>query len=182
LVDALLVTWVGRGAGDTAWQLLAMDLQALAFNAALTGMVKRVADRERPSGTACRTDPRYDRRCEEQSTRGSFFSGHTSFAFTAAGLTCTHHVRLGLFGPAGDALACVGTTVGATMVGVERIVADRHYATDVIVGAAAGVTSGALLPWALFYAHPADEEPSLSWRAVPLPQPGGAGLALTGLW
>jgi membrane-associated phospholipid phosphatase len=182
VVDGLLVTWAGWGAGDTAWQLIAMDVQMFAFNAALTGLVKRVADRERPSGTACRSDPRYDRRCEDQSTRGSFFSGHTSFAFTAASLACTHHAQLGLFGPVGDALACLGTTVGATMVGFERIAADRHYATDVIVGAAAGVTSGALLPWALFFAHPADEDPSVAWRAVPVPQPGGAGLALTGVW
>ena len=88
LVDALFVTWLGQGAGDTAWQLFAMDLEMLALNLALTGVVKQVADRERPSGTACRTDPRYDRRCEEQSTRGSFFSGHTPLAFTAASLTC----------------------------------------------------------------------------------------------
>lgn len=182
LVDAVLVTWLGYDAGDTAWQLLVMDLEILAFNFAFTGAIKRLADRERPSATACRTDPRYDPRCEDQSAHNSFFSGHTSLAFTAAALTCSHHARLGLFGVAGDTLACVGTTFGAATVAVERIVADRHYATDVIVGAAAGIASGALLPWALFFAHEAGDEPAITWRAVPWSPPGGAGLALTGLW
>jgi len=182
LVDAILVTWLGYGAGDTAWQLVAMDLEVLAFNFAFTGAVKRLADRERPGGTACRTEPGYDRRCEDQSSHNSFFSGHTSWSFTAAALTCTHHARLGLFGVAGDTLACVGTTFGAATVAVERIVADRHYATDVIVGATAGIASGALLPWALFFAHEAGDEQTLTWQAVPWSPAGGAGLALTGLW
>ena len=78
IVDDVLVTWLAHDSGDAAWQMAAVDAQAIAFTLALTGGAKRAFERERPSARACRTDPGYDRRCVDQSADGSFFSGHTS--------------------------------------------------------------------------------------------------------
>jgi hypothetical protein len=52
---------------------------------------------------------------------------------------------------AGDAAACATGLALATAVGVLRIAADRHYATDVLLGAGVGLLSGWLLPWLLHY-------------------------------
>jgi membrane-associated phospholipid phosphatase len=181
LIDAVLVAWAGHGNGDTAWQMAAIDVEAMAFTVAFTGAIKRAAERERPSGTACRTDSQYDRRCVEQSSDGSFFSGHTSLAFTAAGLTCVHHMYLPLYGRAGDKLACAAASLLATSVAAERVLADRHYATDVLVGGAVGAFSGAVMPWALFYAHPTTST-GVAWSLSPQPGADEGGLGLRGLW
>ena len=154
LIDNAMVTWAGHGDGDLAWQMVAIDLQALAFTLAAASSTKLLTKRERPSGRACRTDPRYDRRCEAKNHDGSFFSGHTSLAFTAASLTCTQHLENDIYGGYGDPIACVAAMFAASTVGFERLLADRHYASDVLVGAAVGVLSGAVLPQVSFYARP----------------------------
>lgn len=169
VVDAA-VTWLAHDHGDTAWQMLAIDLQALAFSLALTNATKRAFERERPSVTACREDPDYDQRCREQGRDGSFFSGHTSLAFTAAGLTCVHRAHLPIFGFAGDVLACTSATFVATAVGFERVLADRHYISDVLVGSAVGVFSGAVMPYLSFY----------GWPLTLMPTGDGAGVGWGG--
>lgn len=182
LIDDSLVAWAGHGAGDVAWQMAAINLQALTFTLAASSTTKHAAARERPNGRACRTDPSYDRRCEQQRGGGSFYSGHTSLAFTAAGLTCMHHLKLPLYGGAGDTIACAGATLAAASVGFERILADCHYASDVLVGAAAGALSGFLLPWVSFYAHPQHSDALVSWSVGPLPLPTGGALSLRGIF
>ena len=164
-VDSLLVTWAGHDSGDAAWQMLAIDLQAISFSLAITNATKRAVERERPSGTACREDPRYDRRCVEQGVDGSFYSGHTSLAFTAAGLACIHHNYHALYGGDGDVIACVAASLAATSVGFERILADRHYFSDVLLGSAVGVFSGTVMPFVSFYVH--DKKAHVSWSLAP---------------
>jgi hypothetical protein len=181
-VDTALVTWAGQRSGDAAWQMAAIDLQAMAFTLAITNASKRAFERERPSGTACRDDATYDRRCTEQSRDGSFYSGHTSLAFTAAGLTCVHHAHLPIYGPAGDVLGCVGSTLAATAVGFERVLADRHYISDVLLGSAVGVFSGAVMPWVSFYAQPRHAAALVTWSVAPQPSPHGGSLSLRGLF
>ena len=64
----------------------------------------------------------------------SFFSGHTSSAFAGASASCYL-----------DKNYCISGYTLAAAVGYLRIAADRHWASDVIVGAVVGST-GQLLP------------------------------------
>ncbi len=182
LVDTALVTWAGHRSGDAAWQMAAIDLQAMAFSLGLTNVTKRTFERERPAGTACRTDKGYDQRCTEQSSDGSFYSGHASLAFTAAGLACVHHLNMPLYGGDGDVLACVASALAATSVAFERVLADRHYLSDVLLGSAVGVFSGAVMPFLSFYAHPQNHDDLVSWSVAPMPTPYGGGVSLRGLF
>jgi hypothetical protein len=54
-------------------------------------------------------------------------------------------------GGAPDIAACAATTTFAASAGVLRIVADRHHASDVLVGALIGAGAGFALPMALSY-------------------------------
>lgn len=179
LIDDVLVSWVGQRSAAAAWQMAALDAQAMMFTLAVTGGAKRAFERERPSGRACRTDASYDRRCVDQSRDGSFFSGHTSLAFTTAALTCMHHLHLPIYGGDGDTVGCVAAALLATSVGFERILADRHYASDVLVGAALGAVSGGLLPWVSFYARPAAE--MTAWSIAPTLSAHAAGVSVQGV-
>jgi membrane-associated phospholipid phosphatase len=83
---------------------------------------------------------------------GSFPSGHTNNAFTAAGLSCAHHLHLPIYGDrTADVLACAGNIVLAATTGSLRVLGDRHYATDVWVGAMIGFGVGYAFPTLLHY-------------------------------
>jgi membrane-associated phospholipid phosphatase len=66
----------------------------------------------------------------------SFYSGHTSEAFLSAGAICLSE---------NDA-TCIGSLLLAGTVGYLRIAADKHWASDVIVGAGIGYACGRLVP------------------------------------
>ncbi|MES1182649.1 MAG: hypothetical protein ABUL60_02480, partial [Myxococcales bacterium] len=70
------------------------------------------------------------------------------------GLVCANHSRLPLWGhPVADASACVLSTTAAVASGVSRIVSDRHYATDVLVGFGTGFGIGYAVPVLLHYSR-----------------------------
>jgi membrane-associated phospholipid phosphatase len=69
------------------------------------------------------------------SDRKSFPSGHVSRAFSSAAT---------LYNRSGPALGIPAFAV-ASLVGVARVKADKHFWSDVLVGAAIGTTSGFLL-------------------------------------
>jgi membrane-associated phospholipid phosphatase len=151
VVDSALTALVYRRSPEVAWTMAIIDLQALSFTSLASGAIKRIVDRERPIATECREDPDHDPTCGTAGRHLSFLSGHTSMSFTAAGLICLHHSQLGLLGFAGDTFSCVTSMTLATGVGVTRIAADKHYATDVLAGAGLGLVSGYLLPYLLYY-------------------------------
>lgn len=74
----------------------------------------------------------------------SFYSGHTTMAFalaTSAGTVASlRHYRLA------PLIWAIGMPL-ATLAGLMRISADRHYATDVLTGMAVGSAMGFLGPW-----------------------------------
>jgi membrane-associated phospholipid phosphatase len=74
----------------------------------------------------------------------SFYSGHTTLAFalaTSAGTVASlRHYRLA------PLIWALGMPL-ATLAGLLRISADRHYATDVLTGMAVGSAMGFLGPW-----------------------------------
>ena len=65
----------------------------------------------------------------------SFFSGHTSAAFAGAGVMCQEEPK-----------ACLPSLLVASSVGYLRLAADRHWMSDVVVGAFVGFSGGAYLP------------------------------------
>lgn len=156
LVDAVAVTWLGRGHGDTAAQMALIDTEAFAIAGALSFVSNAAFRRERPYMRDCRAGR--DTVVPSCSDGGgkveSFYSGHTSISFAGAALTCAHHRALPLYGGAGDALACGFMLAAATAGGVGRVIADKHYASDVLVGSAVGLSVGYLTPQLLHYNMP----------------------------
>jgi len=163
LVDAGLLTGLNHQRHDLAWQMFVLDAEALTLTALITETTKRLVGRERPSGPG---------------ENDSFFSGHASIAATAATLVCLQHVQLRLLGNrAADAAVCGAASAAALTTGLLRVMSDRHYASDVIVGTAIGVGS-AFLVYNLHVHRSPDEQTAL--RISPILHPDFRGLSLTG--
>jgi membrane-associated phospholipid phosphatase len=101
-------------------------------------------------------------------SRMSFWAGHASSAFAmAAGATQVARLR----GRAGWGWLAAASFAGAATVGYLRVASDRHWTTDVLVGAVVGTASGLLVPLLVF--HPAGEQrPAVTL----MPAPGGLAL------
>jgi len=151
-VDALAVPLVTDHANwDVAWQMTAINLESIAITGLLSRSGHRLIARERPDVAPCQEDAGYHGLCFGGSN-ASFPSGHTAAAFAGAGLVCAHHLNVPLYGGgASDPAACVTMTALATTSGVLRITSDRHYASDVIVGATIGAGAGFVLPMLVHY-------------------------------
>jgi len=166
-VDSLVVP-LSRGSAELSGQMLLMDAEALAFSALLNTVLFKAIARARPTYTECQQDPKYDPQCQLHPT-GSFPSGHSNNAFTAAGLSCAHHLHVALYGDrVADVLACAGTLTLAAATGTLRVVGDRHYATDVLVGAALGFALGYGMPTLLHYGNTQNGTASSSVVQQPL--------------
>lgn len=186
VVDATLVAWWGHDRPSVAYQMVMMDLEALAFTGAVQAVVSGVTSRWRPYREKC-VGPveTQSQDCQDNKQYRSFFSGHTSGAFTAAGLMCMHHAYLPLYGGGNrEILTCAASFAAAASVGMLRVVSDQHFLSDALVGAAFGTLSGLGLPWLLHYRTSAPEPgaaasrqgSSVSLRLLPTPM----GLTATG--
>jgi len=111
--------------------------------AAIVQGMKQVARRDRPTGECC-----------------SFPSGHAASAFAAAAVL-ERHLGYRLSWPA---------LVGATYVGTSRLVDNRHFLSDVIMGAAIGEAAG----WTVVGRHGRE-----SYALQPVPIRGGIMLTVT---
>lgn len=182
LVDSVGVALIGDKNKEVAGQLFAIQAQAFAMTGFLTNATKAAASRERPyaQGQDCNE---LDPDCGS-GANVSYFSGHTAFAFTGAGLTCVTHKHLELFGRVGDPLACASTLTLASATAVFRVMADAHWATDVLTGAGVGLFSGWLMPWLLHFRHDTTERHDSPMRALKFVSPYGGrhelGLSLAG--
>lgn len=173
-VDSLLVPLV-RGSGEVAVQALLVDAEAFAVNALVTTSAYTFIGRARPSYEDCQRDRSFDPLCNSGAT-SSFWSGHTALAFTAAGISCAHHAYLHVYGsPTADALGCAGMITLASATATFRVLGDRHYATDVITGAAVGFGIGYGVPTLLHYTAGPHEG-----GVTVAPSSAGLGLALSG--
>ena len=135
-VEAGLVTWLGKDKGDAALQLALIQTEALALNALVSRVTQKAVGRSRPDAQPGTTD------------NTAFFSGHTSTAFTVASALCVQHARLQIYGNTADDVVCPAAAVVAAGTGLLRIVADRHWASDVIAGAIVGTAIGGVVSWA----------------------------------
>ena len=193
LVDTALVTAGIHRAGDVALEMLAMDLESYAITGAISLSFQKLG-RVRPSEKGCATDPNYASQCDNPvGLNQSFLSGHTSVAFTGAGLTCAHHRHLPLYGGGWpDVAICVASLAAASSTGVLRVMSDNHYASDVLLGVGVGLVSGWVLPEWLHYGGGGEGTgearrsggllPTFGgegWRALVAPQFSGGALGLT---
>ncbi|TNF33574.1 MAG: phosphatase PAP2 family protein [Deltaproteobacteria bacterium] len=153
LVDALGVAALHRDSPEVGLQMALVDTEVLAVVMAIGGIVKATTSRERPYGRTCGLDgPDDGADCDGPERYRSFFSGHTALTFAAAATACSHHLNLDLFqDPTADALACTGGFLVAGFTGLMRVTSDRHYLSDVLVGAGVGTLVGLGLPWLLHY-------------------------------
>jgi len=109
---ALGVWGVGRWSGDQALADLGYDLsRSLFLTYAVTSVIKVAVNRERPNGGS-----------------HSFPSGHTSAAFSAAGVVTRHY---------GGWLGGAAVSLGV-MTGMGRMADRKHYGSDVVAGATIG--------------------------------------------
>lgn len=192
VVDPFVVAWGVHGQSATGAQMFLIDVEVQTITAALQGVVAAIVGRERPLSRDC-DDPaetlgRESGACTGNDRHRSFFSGHTSQAFAAAGAQCMHHLHLPLYGSLTPFVPCAASFAVAAMAGGLRIMADRHYMSDVLTGATIGTLVGVLVPWLLHYRHraPRDEQDSgeLSARN-PLQMfvvPTGLGAAIVGVY
>jgi len=178
-IDSVVVPLV-RGKSDIALQLVLMDAEAYAVSTVLTTTTFNVVGRARPSYADCQRDPSFDKFCNIGPT-ASFPSGHANASATAAGLSCAHHTHLALYGnKVADAIAC-GTTVAlALSTATFRVMGDRHYVSDVVVGDFIGFGFGYAMPTLLHYVSSNTTAASVTL----LPLSGGSvyGIAASGVF
>jgi hypothetical protein len=153
LVDSLITAYWYRRSPVVAGQTALIALEAMSVASLLQGATSAWAQRERPYGRDCGTAiPNELSECTGNERYRSFFSGHTSMSFATAAVSCTHHARHELFGdPLADGVTCGAELASAATVGLMRVVALKHYVTDVLTGAAAGTLAGLGVPWLLHY-------------------------------
>jgi hypothetical protein len=154
IVDSLLVPLLTDKLNvDVASQMLLMDMQVQSLTFFILRIGHRAIGRERPSVQECAANKDYDGACANpDGAHASFFGGHAAMAFSGAALTCSHHAALPLYGSSfGGALACGVTMTSATVTSVMRIVADKHWTTDILFGSGVGLGLGFALPYLLHY-------------------------------
>jgi len=195
VVDVLLVDLGVHQNADVALQMGLIDMQSLGVTGVVTLATEHAVGRARPYVQDCGPDgvardasgrPLLGV-CGTSGDFQSFYSGHSAAVATMAGLTCAHHQHLPLYGGGiADLAPCVVMIGAATATGITRVIADRHWASDVVVGWGVGALSGYVLPSLLHYGFnsgkPVGEIDVAGARVLPIPQvfAGGAGFALAG--
>lgn len=150
---------VGSGFGGE----MLIVLESAAVNMALTQGTKYVFRRERP--WAHFDDPLPGQCRGSRESMLSFTSGHTGLAFSFAVSTAS---LASLRDDEGKEWVWATGLTFAAASGYLRIAADRHYLTDVLVGAAIGAAAGWVVP-RLFDRHPEEAaEPVVRGPAPPV--------------
>lgn len=199
IVDVYLVALGVHQSPDVAIEMLMINVQSLGLSGVVALASEHAVGRARPFVQDCKntTGQLVDsgghnlfNSCKtDDETFQSFFSGHTAAVMTMAGTTCAHHQHLPLYGGGfADLAPCLVMVSGAVATGVGRMVSDRHWASDVLVGAGVGWFSGYVVPSFLHYGFghgkPIGEVAGGAMRIVPVPQafPSGAGVGVVGIF
>jgi membrane-associated phospholipid phosphatase len=151
-----------RAAGDASqgWVDLLIVAEAATLAANLNQLVKYTVGRQRPF-VHYRNYPEPDR-APDPDDNVSFYSGHTSLAFSLATAAGTVSSMRGYR----SAPWVWGIGLGlAAGVGWLRVAGDKHYLTDVLVGAVAGSALGIAVPRWL---HGSEEGGAAGITAVPM--------------
>lgn len=148
MLDATVVSFGHYRDAELARELAILSFEVSGVVAAMQTLANSIAGRQRPFGRRCGSElPETLDDCFSRDRHYSFFSGHTSQSFAAAAVTCSVHAKLDLYGGgAADWLPCIGTMSLAAFTGAARIMADKHYLSDVVTGAVVGTTVGLVIP------------------------------------
>jgi membrane-associated phospholipid phosphatase len=155
-----------------AWQDAWIISNGFLLTLGISQGTKRVVARRRPAYY-------YGRQAETEYAASpsqenlSFFSGDTAAAFSVASSAAT---LCYLHGYRSAPWVAAGGAVLASSVGVLRIAADMHWATDVMAGAFVGTAVGVGLPLLL---HQRTDEPATETLLVPLLGDGVRGVLVT---
>jgi membrane-associated phospholipid phosphatase len=175
-VDSFAVPLLRRSP-DVAFQVTLMDLESYALSSVATFTLYDTVGRARPDYVDCQHNPALAF-CGLSPT-ASFPSGHTAEGFTAAGSSCANHLYVPLYGSRiFDVFACSRDLLLASTDGILRIMADRHWATDVLTGAALGFAFGYVPPVLLHYRAHRSRPPSFT--IAPMVGPGHMGAWIGG--
>jgi membrane-associated phospholipid phosphatase len=178
VVVALAAFGAGKATGSRHLADLGLHTaEAIVLSGAVTGLVKGVAGRQRPFVQPTDPDVFSLGKGFSSGARASFPSGHTTAAFaTAAAITEeTRH-----WWPAAPWVVGPLLYGGAGMVGLARMYDDKHWASDVVLGAGIGTISGLAV---VRYNHARPKNRVDRWLRVTsvvpaiLPGPGGVSLA-----
>jgi membrane-associated phospholipid phosphatase len=174
------VPYAWKRFGDqAAWDVFWMDATTASLATSFDLDFRDVVGRARPPVSECLMAGGSRASClgtSDESTR-SFPGGHVMIVTSAATLACTQHLALRLYGPAWDAMACATAITVSAGEGVLRIVADKHWASDI----AAGEMLGALFGWGIpALTHLRIRLDHQSVRLLPqvTPLPGGGELGV----
>jgi membrane-associated phospholipid phosphatase len=168
LIDVVVVAALARGDRKLAVNLGMILLEAYSYTGFSYFASTEIAARARPDSHC--NEP--GGTCDTQ----SFFGGHAAISATGAGLVCANHTRIALWGdPIADTAACVLAASNALLTASTRVVADRHYASDVIVGASLGFGFGYAVPVLLHYSY-GKADRSLSFAPMPSCGPNCIGV------
>ena len=152
VVDTLVLAGLVHRRRDVVIELLLTYAESALSSGVATVASQGLGGRARPLVAECAGDREYDPMCGSRQQSRSFFAGHVAMAFNSASLVCVTQAYLPLYGArAGGAAACASTLLAASATGVLRVVADKHWASDVLVGSAVGTATGLLFPLLLHY-------------------------------
>jgi membrane-associated phospholipid phosphatase len=152
VIDPFIIAGFGDGNLDVTWQLFVISSQSYAFMALSNAVSKRLFARQRPYAAACARNPNYSARCKHHDRFRSFYSGHAAITATGAGLVCSHHTHLPLYGGGlVDTGTCLAAIAGTLVTGSLRVAADKHWLSDVAVGHIVGFAAGLLIPSLIYY-------------------------------
>lgn len=165
-------------ANDDRFSSVPIDIivtaEAVTIAGIVTQVVKYSAARTRP-GVRALPDDQHPNSGHGEDSYVSFYSGHTSYAFslaTAAGTVAS------MRGYRGAAWVWIGGLTIAATTGYLRIAADQHYLTDVLASAATASAIGFAVPY-LFH-RPTRYLVPLTPSAQPVA--GGALVSVSGLF
>jgi len=131
-----------HGTPDAAWVDVLLISEATAVAMAMNQAVKFVVGRERPFVHAL-PDDKKGQTAHPSDNNVSFYSGHSTFAFAMAASAGTiASMRRYRLAPSIWATGMALAVASAYL----RIAADRHYASDVAVGAILGSATGIAVP------------------------------------
>jgi len=135
-----------------AYDMATDAAQAFGLTLLLTSGTKAISGRKRPYVEDCDGSPADDSRCGDSDRKQSFFSGHASMAATGAGLSCSYAIKRKTWGVrrADQITPCAIGIAAAVTTGVLRIVADKHWGSDVILGLTVGAAVGYFDTWGPF--------------------------------
>ena len=177
VLNATLVAGAEHERWDIAWRLVVLDAETMLTATLAAVSLQHLTARQRPFVQECATNPNLSD-CSTGSHFQSFPSGHTTLVFTAVALECFHHGYLDTAHTGWGAAACPVTVTIATLTGVLRIMADRHWATDVLAGALLGGSIGLAIPQ-IHLAVAKGQNPTV---VTPMITPTMMGLSVAGRW